>query len=50
MEEKTGSTTMRFGYDSLGNAVSILYNGTEPKNALTSLMTRPGTTEEESWD
>lgn len=28
---------------------NILYNGTEPKNALTNLMTRPGTTEEESW-
>lgn len=29
---------------------NILYNGTTPKNALTSLMTRPGTTEEEAWD
>ncbi len=28
---------------------NILYNGTNPKNALTSLMTRPGTAEEESW-
>ncbi len=29
---------------------NILYNGTTPKNALTSLMTRPGKTEEEAWD
>lgn len=29
---------------------NILYNGKTPKNALTSLMTRPGTTEEEAWD
>lgn len=28
---------------------NILYNGTNPKNALTSLMTRPGTAEEEPW-